>query len=39
MFSRLTSFHTSFSSPHPFFTDTSVELFPISEITLDTELT
>ncbi|KAL4011185.1 hypothetical protein IC575_028234 [Cucumis melo] len=27
MFSRLFSFHSSFSSPQPFFTDTSVELF------------
>ncbi|KAL0555904.1 hypothetical protein IC582_004406 [Cucumis melo] len=34
MFSRL----SSFSSPQPFFTDTSVELFPLSESTLDTEL-
>ncbi|KAL0544484.1 hypothetical protein IC582_019600 [Cucumis melo] len=38
MFSRLSSFHSSFSSPQPFFTDTSVELFPLSESTLDTEL-
>ena len=38
MFSCLSSFHTSFSSPHPFFTDASVELFPLSESTSDTEL-
>ncbi|KAA0045541.1 Retrovirus-related Pol polyprotein from transposon TNT 1-94 [Cucumis melo var. makuwa] len=39
MFSRLSSFHSSFSSPQPLFTDTSVELFPLSESTLDIELT
>ena len=38
MFSRLSSFHTSFSSPYYFFTDTFVELFSFSEFTLDTEL-
>ena len=38
MFSRLSFFHTSFSSPHPFFTDKFVELFPLSEATLDTKL-
>ncbi|KAA0033989.1 retrotransposon protein [Cucumis melo var. makuwa] len=38
MFSRLSSFHTSFLSPHLFFTDTSVELFPPSESTPNTEL-
>ena len=38
MFSRLSSFHTSFSSPQSFFTNTSVDLFPLSEPTLDTEL-
>ncbi|KAA0036904.1 Retrovirus-related Pol polyprotein from transposon TNT 1-94 [Cucumis melo var. makuwa] len=39
MFSRLSSFHSSFSSPQPFFTDTSAELFPLFEFTPDTELT
>ncbi|KAA0064060.1 Retrovirus-related Pol polyprotein from transposon TNT 1-94 [Cucumis melo var. makuwa] len=38
MFSRLSSFHTSFSSPQPFFTDTSIELFPPSEFPLGNEL-
>ncbi|KAA0042921.1 Retrovirus-related Pol polyprotein from transposon TNT 1-94 [Cucumis melo var. makuwa] len=38
MFSRLSSFHTSFSSPQPFFTDTSIDLFPLSESPLGNEL-
>ncbi|TYK12281.1 putative mitochondrial protein [Cucumis melo var. makuwa] len=38
MFSHLSSFHSSFSSPQPFFTDTSVDLFPLSESTPDNEL-
>ncbi|KAA0058546.1 putative mitochondrial protein [Cucumis melo var. makuwa] len=38
MFSRLSSFHTSFSSPQPFFTDTSIDLFPPSESPLGNEL-
>ena len=38
MFSRLFSFHASFSNSHHFFTNTSVDLFPLSEPTLDTEL-
>ena len=38
MFSRLSSFHTSFSSPHSFFTNISVDLFLLSEPTLDTEI-
>ena len=38
MFSRLSSFHTSFLSSHPFFSDTSVELFPLSKSTLNTKL-
>ncbi|KAA0068117.1 retrotransposon protein [Cucumis melo var. makuwa] len=38
MFSRLSSFHTSFSSPQPFFTDTSIDLFPPSESPLRNEL-
>ncbi|TYK09620.1 Retrovirus-related Pol polyprotein from transposon TNT 1-94 [Cucumis melo var. makuwa] len=37
--SHLSSFHTSFSSSHPFFTDSSVELFPLYESTYDLELT
>ncbi|TYK18485.1 putative mitochondrial protein [Cucumis melo var. makuwa] len=37
-FSRLSSFHTSFSSPQPFFTDTSIDLFPLSESPLGNEL-
>ena len=37
MFFCFSSFHTSFSSPHPFFTDISVDLFPLSESTLDTK--
>ncbi|TYK28414.1 putative mitochondrial protein [Cucumis melo var. makuwa] len=38
MFSRLSSFHASFSSPQSFFTDTSIDLFPLSESTPDNEL-
>ncbi|KAL4022729.1 hypothetical protein IC575_016474 [Cucumis melo] len=38
MFSRLSSFHTSFSSPQPFFTNTSIDLFPPSESPLGNEL-
>ncbi|KAA0053496.1 putative mitochondrial protein [Cucumis melo var. makuwa] len=38
MFSRLSSFHTSFSSPQPFFTDTPIDLFPLSESPLGNEL-
>ncbi|KAL0540368.1 hypothetical protein IC582_024605 [Cucumis melo] len=38
MFSRLSSFHTSFSSPQPFFTDTSIDLFPPSESPIGNEL-
>ncbi|KAA0058597.1 retrotransposon protein [Cucumis melo var. makuwa] len=38
MFSCLSSFHSSFSSPQPFFTDTSVDLFPLAESTPDNEL-
>ncbi|KAL0549526.1 hypothetical protein IC582_014011 [Cucumis melo] len=38
MFSCLSSFHTSFSSPQPFFTDTSIDLFPPSESPLRNEL-
>ncbi|KAL4030817.1 hypothetical protein IC575_009069 [Cucumis melo] len=38
MFSRLSSLHSSFSSPQPLFTDTSDELFSLFESTLDTEL-
>ncbi|KAL0549434.1 hypothetical protein IC582_013916 [Cucumis melo] len=38
MFSRLSSFHSSFTSPQPFFTNTSVDLFPLFESTLDNEL-
>ncbi|KAL0559351.1 hypothetical protein IC582_003960 [Cucumis melo] len=38
MFSRLSSFHASFSSPPSFFTDTSIDLFPLSESTPDNEL-
>ncbi|KAL0549125.1 hypothetical protein IC582_013605 [Cucumis melo] len=38
MFSCLSSFHSSFSSPQPFFTNTSVDLFPLSEFTPDNEL-
>ncbi|KAA0048606.1 putative mitochondrial protein [Cucumis melo var. makuwa] len=38
MFSRLSFFHSSFASPQPFFTDTSVDLFPLFESTLDNEL-
>ncbi|KAL0554380.1 hypothetical protein IC582_008299 [Cucumis melo] len=38
MFSRLSSFHTSFSSPQPFFTDTSIDLFLLSESPLGNEL-
>ncbi|KAA0038160.1 putative mitochondrial protein [Cucumis melo var. makuwa] len=38
MFSCLSSFHTSFSSPHLFFIDTSVELFPLSKSTSDIEI-
>ncbi|KAA0041738.1 putative mitochondrial protein [Cucumis melo var. makuwa] len=34
----LVLFHTSFFSPHPFFIDTSVELFSLSESTPNTEL-
>ncbi|KAL4038617.1 hypothetical protein IC575_002239 [Cucumis melo] len=33
MFSRLSSFHASFSSPQSFFTDTPIDLFPLSEST------
>ncbi|KAA0026193.1 Integrase, catalytic core [Cucumis melo var. makuwa] len=39
MFSRLSFFPSSLSSPHPFFTNTFVNLFPPFEATLDTELT
>ncbi|TYK17748.1 Retrovirus-related Pol polyprotein from transposon TNT 1-94 [Cucumis melo var. makuwa] len=38
MFSRLSSFHASFSSPQSFFTDTSIDLFPLSESPLGNEL-
>ncbi|KAA0067103.1 retrotransposon protein [Cucumis melo var. makuwa] len=38
MFSRLSSSHTSFSSPQPFFTDTSIDLFPLSKSPLGNEL-
>ncbi|KAA0047306.1 Retrovirus-related Pol polyprotein from transposon TNT 1-94 [Cucumis melo var. makuwa] len=38
MFSRLSSFHTSFSSPQAFFTNTSIDLFPPSESPLGNEL-
>ncbi|KAL4035483.1 hypothetical protein IC575_004176 [Cucumis melo] len=38
MFSRLSSFHASFSSPQPFFTDISIDLFPLSESPLGNEL-
>ncbi|KAA0032344.1 uncharacterized protein E5676_scaffold340G00040 [Cucumis melo var. makuwa] len=38
MFSRLSSFHISFSSPQPFFTDTSIDFFPPSESPLGNEL-
>ncbi|KAL0550370.1 hypothetical protein IC582_014879 [Cucumis melo] len=38
MFSRLSSFHASFSSPQSFFTDTSIDLFPLSESTPGNEL-
>ncbi|KAA0037380.1 retrotransposon protein [Cucumis melo var. makuwa] len=38
MFSRLSSFHASFSSPQPFFTDTSIDLFPLFESPLGNEL-
>ena len=38
MFSRLSSFHAYLSNPHSFFTDTFVDLFPLSEPTLDTKL-
>ncbi|KAL0533200.1 hypothetical protein IC582_030415 [Cucumis melo] len=37
MFSRLFSFHAFFSSPQSFFTDTSIDLFPLSESTPDNE--
>ncbi|KAA0041561.1 putative mitochondrial protein [Cucumis melo var. makuwa] len=39
MFSRLSSFYSFFSSLQPFFTNKSIELFPLSESTSDTELT
>ncbi|KAA0026173.1 Retrovirus-related Pol polyprotein from transposon TNT 1-94 [Cucumis melo var. makuwa] len=38
MFSRLSSFHASFSSPQSFFTDTTIDIFPLSESTPDNEL-
>ncbi|KAA0067280.1 Integrase, catalytic core [Cucumis melo var. makuwa] len=38
MFSRLSSFHASFSTPQLFFTNTSIDLFPLSESTPDNEL-
>ncbi|TYK14661.1 Retrovirus-related Pol polyprotein from transposon TNT 1-94 [Cucumis melo var. makuwa] len=38
MFSCLSSFHASFSSPPSFFTDTSIDLFPLSKSTPDNEL-
>ncbi|KAA0035177.1 putative mitochondrial protein [Cucumis melo var. makuwa] len=38
MFSHLSSFHNSFSSPHLFFIDKFFDLFPLSESTPETEL-
>ncbi|KAA0065596.1 putative mitochondrial protein [Cucumis melo var. makuwa] len=35
---NIKSFHTSFSSPRCFFTNTSVEFFPLSKSTSDTKL-
>ncbi|KAL0541587.1 hypothetical protein IC582_021640 [Cucumis melo] len=37
MFSRLSSFHASFSSPQSFFIDTFIDLFPLSESTPDND--
>ena len=39
MFSTLSKFHNSFSTSQPFFTDSSIELFPSSDTDSPTELT